>query len=73
VHPEACPDKVFYVFGTDTYDHWVSRAGEVERFWILDVEGQVLLLSTTTGPGATAGQVQQLARIVESAQFATGD
>ena len=73
VDPRTCPDKVFYVFGTATFDHWVSHEGDTERYWILDVDGEVLLLSVTTAEGASQVQAAELAGIVESARFAADD
>ena len=71
--PRTCTDKVFYVFATypspDIGGRWLGETGQVDRYWLLDVEGEVLVLNTAVEPGVSARQVEELARIVESAEF----
>ncbi len=73
IDPRTCGDTVYYVFGTSMFDHWMSGPGETDRYWILDVEGDLLLLSTTVEPGASADQVAELESIVESARVVPTD
>ena len=44
-------------------------AGQVDRLWVLDVNGQRLVVDATYGPDATAADRDQLNEVVESIQF----
>lgn len=44
-------------------------AGQVDRLWVLDVNGQRLLVDATYAPDTTAAARDQLARLVESLRF----
>lgn len=73
IAPRSCADGAFQTFGTYDGGRWLLEAGVVEHYWILDVRGQVVLLSTTVGRGAPLSQVDELAAIVESAELEKED
>lgn len=49
--------------------HWIAEPGVVERFWILDVDGERVVLTAATMPATTDSQIQQLEQIVASVEF----
>jgi len=49
--------------------HWIAEAGVTMRYWALDVDGELVVLSGALLPGATDAQAQQLTDIVESVRF----
>lgn len=49
--------------------HWIAEPGVVERFWILDVDGERVVLTAAATPETTDSQVEQLEQVVESVQF----
>jgi hypothetical protein len=55
-----------------TTDRWQQGAGQVDRLWILDVEGKRLVVDANYLPAATRKQRAQLDRIVHSIKFLTG-
>jgi len=69
VKPSTCEDTVFQPFAAYDGGRWLHETGAVERYWVLDVEGQVLLFSATVGRGVTDRQAEEMAQIVESAHF----
>ena len=69
VDPKTCADGVFQPFATFDGGRWVHDARETDRYWILDVEGEVLLLNTVVRAGVTDAQREEMARVVESAEF----
>jgi hypothetical protein len=46
-------------------------AGQVDRLWVLDVDGQRLLIDATYSPDATTTDRDELAHAVESLEFRT--
>ena len=48
---------------------WQQMAGQVDRLWVLDVNGQRLLIDATYSPNATHAQREEENRIVESIRF----
>jgi len=59
---------------------WQESGGEtmginreyVSRYWVLDVDGQRVVLVVNTNPKATEETIDSFTRIVESATFADG-
>lgn len=49
--------------------HWIADPGVVERYWVLDVDGERIVLSGAMSPETTDSQTEQLEQIVESVQF----
>ena len=48
---------------------WQQMAGQVDRLWVLDVNGQRLLIDATYSPNATQVEQDEEGRIVESLRF----
>ncbi|MGH3346949.1 MAG: hypothetical protein ACRDO4_08195 [Nocardioides sp.] len=49
--------------------HWIADPGVVERYWVLNVDGERVVLTGAVSPESTDSQIEQLERIVESVQF----
>jgi len=49
--------------------YWTRMPGMVDRLWILDVDGQPLMLAMFVPPSATDQQVGQLTDVLRSARF----
>lgn len=56
-------------WGTDVGTRYQQVAGQVDHLWVLDVEGQTLLVDATYSPDTTDGDRQQLEQVVESLRF----
>jgi hypothetical protein len=50
-------------------DRWQQGPGQVDRLWILDVEGHRLVIDANYMPSATRKQRDELERIVHSIKF----
>jgi hypothetical protein len=50
---------------------WQQMAGQVDRLWVLDVNGQRLVVDVNDVPDTTQAQRDQLAGIVASFRFVT--
>lgn len=48
---------------------YMSAAGEFDRLWVLDVEGEVVVLTVTANTDVPEAALQRLTAMVESAQF----
>lgn len=55
--------------GTGGSSRYQQVAGQVDRLWILDVNGQPLVVDATFSPDVTATDRHELDQIVESIQF----
>lgn len=53
-------------------ERYQQVAGQVDMLWVLDVDGQRLLVDATYSPGTTGADRAELASIVESLRFTTG-
>jgi hypothetical protein len=53
-------------WGSDRYQ---QRPGQVDRLWILDVDGERLVIDASTLPEATAQDRAELERVVDSIRF----
>ncbi len=49
--------------------HTADSPGTVERMWILDVDGERVVLTATAPPGVTDRMVEELAGMVDSVRF----
>jgi hypothetical protein len=49
--------------------HTADSPGTVERMWILDVDGERVVLAATAAPGVTDASVEELTGMVESVRF----
>lgn len=57
-------------FGNGSGERYQQVAGQVDMLWVLDVEGQRLLVDATYSPDDTEADRAELAAIVESLRFA---
>jgi hypothetical protein len=51
--------------------YWTRMPGMVERLWILDVEGQPMVIHMAVPPSATGPQIHALTDVLEAATFET--
>jgi len=61
----ACPDGQFRMWP----GRWQSAPGQVDMVWIVDVEGQRIVLDTSHFPGASPEHVAELRDMVTTATF----
>jgi hypothetical protein len=68
----TCREGILTIFETTTKgrNHWIALPGTVERYWLLDVDGERIVLTGAVTPETTNAQIEQLTEIVESVQFA---
>ena len=57
---------------TPAGERWTRMPGMRDRLWILDVDGQPMVLAMFVPPSATDRQVEQIADIVQDARFVEG-
>ena len=57
---------------TPAGERWTRMPGIRDRLWILDVDGQPMVLAMFVPPSATDRQVDQIAEIVQGAHFVKG-
>jgi hypothetical protein len=50
-------------------ERWQQIAGQVDRLWVLDVDGQRLVVDATYSPDTTQAQRDEEDRVVQSVQF----
>lgn len=50
-------------------NHWISTNDTVDRYWLLDVDGQRVVLTGAVTSETTDAQLEELTEIVESVQF----
>jgi hypothetical protein len=56
-------------FGNGQGTRWHQVAGQVDRLWILDVDGQRLVVDATYSPDASPADLEELDRVVRSLEF----
>jgi hypothetical protein len=68
----ACDDAELNLWEArpDT-SYWTKLPGMVNRLWILDVEGQPMVIQMAVPPSAKGPQIHAMTRLVESATFET--
>jgi hypothetical protein len=71
IRPQRCTDRVFEVWSSGADGHWLLfEPGQVDRLWLLDVDGQTVVLDARSVPGVTQDEVNVITGIVESVGFA---
>jgi len=67
----TCREGNLTIFESTTKgrNHWIALPGTVERYWLLNVDGQRIVLTGAVTPETTDSQTEQLEQIVESVQF----
>lgn len=56
-------------WGTDYGQRYQQEAGQVDRLWILDVDGQALVVDATHSADTPAADLQELEQVVASLRF----
>ncbi len=62
-------DFISWLSSTGTGSRYQQVAGQVDRLWILDVDGQRLVVDATYSPDTSEVARAELARVVESLRF----
>lgn len=66
----ACDDAEVNLWdGRPDGTYWTRMPGMVNRLWILDVDGQPMMIHLAVPPSATNRQIHAMTRIVEGAEF----
>lgn len=55
--------------GRDAGDRWQQVAGQVDRIWVLEVDGQTLLVDATYTPATSEAVREELDQVVASLRF----
>jgi hypothetical protein len=73
--PDRCQQESFVLWEGRPGDahHTADVPGLVERLWILDVDGDRVVLATLAGVGVTAAETDELTAMVESVRFVEPD
>ena len=58
--------------GTGNGTRYLQVPGQVDRLWVLDVQGRRLVVDATYSPDTTQADREELTRVVESLQFGCG-
>jgi hypothetical protein len=64
-----CEAQAFDIFSTGPGAWYLEASRERAAIWILDVDGQRLVLAWVAVPGVTRAQMREMTRMVESARF----
>ena len=59
----------FTGYRTGMTDRYQQAPGQVDRLWILDVEGRRLLIDASSGPGSTKQDLAEMQQVVDSIRF----
>ena len=72
---DKCEEGYFALWQGSPGDkhHFIQDPGLVERLWILDVDGDRVVLATQAAPGAPTDGVNELTAMVESVRFVEPD
>lgn len=75
----TAPSRLYYrTCRLQTFDYWVSdpvggfytnTPGLVTRLWILDVDGDCVVLAVAVAPGVGKADTREVTHIAESANF----
>jgi hypothetical protein len=68
---DDCEEGEFVSYGTDEepLDRIHQGGGQIDQFWILDVDGSIVVLDAMYRPDTSSGLVGELRAIAESATF----
>ena len=69
IHFSDCDGGMFKSWNDIEGDRYQQGPGQVDRLWILDVEGHRLVIDATYMPGSTAQDRAELAQVVNSIAF----
>jgi hypothetical protein len=65
----ACEDRAFDIFTTGPGGWYLERSREQARMWILNVDGEHVVLAWVAAPGVTRDHMNDLTDMVESDRF----
>jgi len=65
----ACQERAFDIFSTGPGSWWLEASRERAAIWILDVDGDRVVLAWVAVPGVTQAQMREMTRMVRSAHF----
>jgi len=71
VQPNGHRDFVSWLGAGGVGERWQQMAGQVDRLWILDVNGQRLVVDANYAPGTTQAQHDEEDQVVHSLRFVT--
>lgn len=66
---QACEARAFDIFSTGPGAWYLEASRERAAIWILDVDGERLVLAWVAVPGVTRAHLREMTRMVESARF----
>jgi hypothetical protein len=69
VDVSKCEAGAFDIFSTGPGSWWLEASRERAAIWILDVDGERLVLAWVAVPGVTRAHLREMTRMVESAGF----
>jgi hypothetical protein len=69
VQPNGHRDFVSWLGAGGMGERWQQMAGQVDRLWVLDVNGQRLVVDASYSPDTTQAQRDEEAQIVHSLRF----
>jgi hypothetical protein len=64
-----CQGGEFDIFSTGPGVWWLEAAGERAAIWILDVDGERIVLASVAVPGVAREQMREMTRMVRSTRF----
>lgn len=65
----ACEARAFDIFSTGPGAWYLAASRERAAIWILDVDGERLVLAWVAFPGVPRGQMREMADMAQSARF----
>ncbi len=65
----GCEDRAFDIFTTGPGGWYLEASRERAAIWILDVDGDRVVLAWVAVPGVTRGQMNEMTHMVESTRF----
>ena len=65
----SCQARAFDIFSTGPGSWWLEASRERAAIWILDVDGDRVVLAWVAVPGVTQAQMREMTRMVRSAHF----
>lgn len=69
IDPGECQNQAFDIFSTGPGSWYLEAARERAGIWIIDVDGERLVLAWVAVPGVTKAQISEMARMVKTARF----
>jgi hypothetical protein len=65
----SCQERAFDIFSTGPGSWWLEASRERAAIWILDVDGDRVVLAWVAVPGVTQAQMREMTRMVRSTRF----